>query len=84
MIYSKKYFWFGSEAIETKDLASYLKAEKAAEVAHHVVSWASETGQGLLFYGDKAGDKSAPHGVIHLVRSLFLLSSPPSRSRSSS
>lgn len=67
-LYTKKFFWFPKEAVTPKDLAAYVKSEKVTETAHHVVSWASETGKGLLFYGEKQGEK--PHGVIHLVRIL--------------
>lgn len=64
-LYTKKFFWFPKEAVTPKDLAAYVKSEKVSETAHHVVSWASETGKGLLFYGEKQGEKA--HGVIHLV-----------------
>lgn len=66
IIYSKNHFWFGSEPVTSDKLATYLKHEKATDVAHHVVSWASETGKGLLFYA-KESDKSTPTGVIQLV-----------------
>jgi hypothetical protein len=62
-IYSKQFFWFGSDALETKSLSSYLKGEKSTETGHHNASWASHTGKGLLFFGDK----STPSGVINLV-----------------
>ena len=45
---------------------STFKADKVAEVAHHVASWASETGKGLLFFSEKS-DKAAPYGAIQLV-----------------
>jgi hypothetical protein len=64
-LYSKQLFWFGSEPVDLKSIASF-KADKVTEVAHHVTSWAAETGKGLLFYSEK-GDKAAPHGAIHLV-----------------
>lgn len=66
-LYSKKYFWFGADAVDPKDLSSYLKAEKVAEVGHSVAAWAAETGKGLLFYSEKPGEKSSPHGAIQLV-----------------
>lgn len=68
LLYTKKFFWFPKDAQSPKDLAAYLKSEKASDAAHHVVSWASETGKGLLFYGEKKGEKA--HGVIHLVCQL--------------
>ena len=70
IIYSKNHFWFGNEPLSTEKLATYLKHEKASDVAHHVVSWASETGKGLLFYA-KEGDKATPTGVIQLVCCQF-------------
>ncbi len=65
MIYSKKFFWFGEEPVDTK-AATTFKADKVVDVAHHVASWAAETGKGLLFYSEKS-DKTAPHGAIQLV-----------------
>ncbi|KAI0392251.1 hypothetical protein F5Y17DRAFT_437343 [Xylariaceae sp. FL0594] len=65
LLYAKNHFWFGTDAVEKEKLATYLKNEKAADVAHHVVSWAAETGKGLLFYA-KESDKTSPTGVIQL------------------
>ncbi|KAI1109388.1 Pleckstrin homology domain-containing protein [Nemania sp. NC0429] len=65
LLYAKTHFWFGADALEKEKLATYLKNEKASDVAHHVVSWAAETGKGLFFYG-KESDKSTPIGVIQL------------------
>ena len=67
-IYSKKFFWFGDEAVDTKALTNYLKNEKVSDTAHHVAAWASQTGKGLLFYAEKGTDKTAPSGAILLVR----------------
>lgn len=65
-LYTKKFFWFPKEASSVKELAAYLKSEKATADAHHAVSWAAETGKGLLFYGEKTTEKT-PAGVIHLA-----------------
>ncbi|KAI0435060.1 Pleckstrin homology domain-containing protein [Xylaria sp. FL1042] len=65
LLYAKQHFWFGTDALEKEKLATYLKNEKVSEVGHHVVSWATETGKGLLFYG-KESDKTTPTGVIQL------------------
>ncbi|KAI0443219.1 Pleckstrin homology domain-containing protein [Xylaria telfairii] len=65
LLYAKNHFWFGTDALEKEKLAAYLKSEKTTDVAHHVVSWAAETGKGLLFYA-KESDKSSPVGVIQL------------------
>lgn len=63
LIPSKEFFFFGSDAFEPTALAAYLKGEKNTEHAHHNISWASHTGNGLLF----VGDKKAPTSVINLV-----------------
>lgn len=68
LMYTKQHFWFGDDAIPRDKMNAYLKGEKVADVAHHVVSWASHTGKGLLFYGSKAADKSTPGGAIHLAQ----------------
>ncbi|KAI9738633.1 MAG: hypothetical protein M1834_008138 [Cirrosporium novae-zelandiae] len=63
--FSKRYFWFGDEAVESKSLSAYLREEKP-EVAHANAAWAGETGKGLLFYVKRVEDKSAPTGIINL------------------
>jgi hypothetical protein len=63
LIPTKEFFFFGTEAVEPKTLSHYLKSEKSAETAHSNIAWASETGKGLLFVGDKKN----PSGVISLV-----------------
>ncbi|KAK3335342.1 Pleckstrin homology domain-containing protein [Cercophora scortea] len=60
---TKKFFWFGEEPVDVKATPTF-KADKAADVAHHIQAWAAETGKGLLFFGEK--DKSAPQGAVHL------------------
>ncbi|KAH7634241.1 hypothetical protein SMAC4_00211 [Sordaria macrospora] len=65
LLFSKRFFWFGSEPVDLKSISTF-KADKAADVAHHVTAWAAETGKGLLFFSEKA-DKAAPHGAIHLA-----------------
>lgn len=67
LIPSKEFFFFGSDSFEPKALSAYLKGEKNTENAHHNISWASHTGNGLLFIGDK----KAPTSIINLVRFLF-------------
>ncbi|KAG6251685.1 hypothetical protein E4U23_000380 [Claviceps purpurea] len=63
LIPSKEFFSFGTESLEPKALAAYLRTEKNTENAHHNISWASHTGNGLLFMGDK----KAPSNVINLA-----------------
>lgn len=63
LIPSKEFFFFGSDAVEPKALAAYLKGEKNTEHAHHNISWASHTGNGLLF----VGDKKSPSSIINLA-----------------
>lgn len=67
LIPTKEFFFFGSDSFEPKALSSYLKGEKNIEHAHHNISWASHTGKGLLFIGDK----KAPSNVINLVCDLM-------------
>ncbi|KAF4503200.1 hypothetical protein FAGAP_551 [Fusarium agapanthi] len=63
LIPSKEFFFFGTEAVEPKALSHYLKSEKSTETAHSNIAWASETGKGLLFVGDKKN----PSSVISLA-----------------
>ncbi|KAK7398119.1 hypothetical protein QQX98_012502 [Neonectria punicea] len=63
LIPTKEFFFFGTEAVEAKALAAYLKAEKSVETAHSNIAWATETGKGLLF----VGDKKSPSSVISLA-----------------
>ncbi|KAM6508109.1 hypothetical protein FALCPG4_017997 [Fusarium falciforme] len=63
LIASKEFFFFGSDATEPKALDHYLKTEKSAETAHSNIAWASHTGQGLLFVGDKKN----PSSIISLA-----------------
>lgn len=63
LVYSKQFFWFGSDAIESKSLSHYRRGEKSTDAAQHNSAWASQTGKGLLFFGEK----SAPTGIINLV-----------------
>ncbi|KAF4974491.1 hypothetical protein FZEAL_8613 [Fusarium zealandicum] len=63
LIPSKEFFFFGSDAVEPKTLSHYLKTEKSTETAHSNIAWASESGKGLLF----VGDKKAPSSVISLL-----------------
>lgn len=66
-IYTKRFFWFGTDAVEPKNLASFLKSEKSTESAQNIAAWASHTGEGLLFFTEKGTDKTAPGGAIQLV-----------------
>ncbi|KAM0564583.1 hypothetical protein ACHAPJ_000798 [Fusarium lateritium] len=63
LIPTKEFFFFGTDAVEPKTLSHYLKTEKSTETAHNNIAWASETGKGLLFVGDKKN----PSGVISLA-----------------
>lgn len=62
LIASKEFFFFGTDAVEPKSLAAYQKSEKSAETAQSNIAWASHTGKGLLF----VGDKKAPSSIINL------------------
>ncbi|PCD39734.1 hypothetical protein FGRA07_01005 [Fusarium graminearum] len=63
LIPTKEFFFFGTDAVEPKTLSHYLKSEKSVETAHSNIAWASETGKGLLFVGDKKN----PSSVISLA-----------------
>ncbi|MCJ1265546.1 hypothetical protein MMC22_005426 [Lobaria immixta] len=65
LIFSKKFFWFSDEPLESKHLSEYLRAEKP-EFAHHNVAHASQTGKGLLFFAKRAEDKNHPAGILNL------------------
>ena len=66
-IFQKKYFWFGAEPVEHKSLGSYLRGEKAQELANKNAAWSSYTGKGLLYFSKKPSEKAAPAGIINLV-----------------
>jgi len=70
--FSKKFFWFGNEAVDPKSLATYLKSEKA-EIAHPTAAHAIQTGKGLLFYAKRVEDKAHPAGVLNLVSFRLLV-----------
>jgi hypothetical protein len=64
LLFTKHTVWFGTDAVEAKALESYLKTEKASEASVHNAAWATKTGAGLVFYGEK---KDAILGVISLA-----------------
>lgn len=68
LIFSKKFFWFSDEPLEPEHLSGYLRTEKA-EIAHHNVAHASQTGKGLLFFAKRVEDKDHPAGILNLVGS---------------
>jgi hypothetical protein len=72
LIFSKKFFWLSDEPLQSEHLSGYLRTEKA-EVAHHNVAHASQTGKGLLFFAKRVEDKDHPAGILNLVgyQSLF-------------
>ncbi|MCJ1380494.1 hypothetical protein MMC17_003599 [Xylographa soralifera] len=63
--FSKKFFWFGNDALDEKSLALYLKSEKP-EVGHHNSAHASQTGKGLLLFAKRVEDKTSPAGILNL------------------
>lgn len=65
----KRFFWFGEEPVESKNLASYLRGEKDSEAANHNAAWSSYTGKGLLYFSKSSGEKATPAGIINLVSS---------------
>ncbi|KAH0550945.1 hypothetical protein GP486_007690 [Trichoglossum hirsutum] len=64
--FSDKHIWFGDEAVESKDLNSYLHNEKP-NVAHPVVAWSTQTGKGLLYFAKTPEQKAQPTHVIKLA-----------------
>lgn len=64
--FQKKFFWFGTDAIETKNLSNYLRGEKP-EIGNHNAAWSSQTGQGLLYFSKHATEKHSPAGIINLA-----------------
>jgi hypothetical protein len=66
LIFSKKFFWLSDEPLQSEHLSGYLRTEKA-EVAHHNVAHASQTGKGLLFFAKRVEDKDHPAGILNLV-----------------
>lgn len=67
LFFDKKFFWFGTEPVESKALTSYLRGEKNQEAAQKNIAWATSTGKGLLYFNKgKVADKKTPAGVINL------------------
>jgi len=64
--FQKKYLWVGGDAVDTKNLAGYLSGEKSDHVNHNA-AWASQTGNGLLFYSKNESEKANPVGVFNLA-----------------
>lgn len=64
--FSKRFFYFSDEPVESKHLHVFHQNEKPA-VAHPIAAWASQTGKGLLFYVKRAEDKLTPQGIFSLV-----------------
>lgn len=63
--------WVGGDAVDTKNLAGYLSGEKSDHVNHNA-AWASQTGNGLLFYSKNESEKANPVGVFNLVSRVLL------------
>lgn len=55
-------FWFSDAALSKDDLSSFIKSGK--HDVQHLTAWATETGKGLLFYGESKGKV---HGIFPLV-----------------
>jgi len=65
--FSKKYFWFGDEAVPATSLSQFLRGEKDVDHAHTVAAWSSVTGKGLLYFVKHADQKATPAGVLKLA-----------------
>ncbi|OKL59968.1 hypothetical protein UA08_04614 [Talaromyces atroroseus] len=64
--FAKRFFYFSEDAVEAKNLTSYLASEKSAAAAQRTAAWATQTGKGLLFYTKRAEDKATPAGIFNL------------------
>ncbi|QKX55871.1 uncharacterized protein TRUGW13939_02970 [Talaromyces rugulosus] len=64
--FAKRFFYFSDEAVEAKNLSTYLASEKASAAAQRTAAWATQTGKGLLFYTKRAEDKATPAGIFNL------------------
>ncbi|KAM0500606.1 hypothetical protein ACHAPB_005536 [Verticillium nonalfalfae] len=74
-IYSKQFFWFGTDAVEPSTLSHYRRSEKNVEAGRNTTAWASQTGKGLLFFGEKA----SPVGVINLSEATEPVTDGPNK-----
>jgi hypothetical protein len=77
LIPSKKEFFLSSTPFTQQDLSTYLRGEKP-DTANAVVAWATQTGQGLLFF-NKKGDttRKQPGGVLALYDATDLRKQHP-------
>ncbi|KAF2264545.1 hypothetical protein CC78DRAFT_568242 [Lojkania enalia] len=69
--FSKKYFWFGEDAVPVSNLNQYMRGEKP-EVAQPTAAWSSQTGKGLLYFVKHADQKETPAGVLNLAEASDL------------
>jgi hypothetical protein len=65
--FSKRFFYFSDDAVESKNLTVFHQNEKPA-TANPTAAWASQSGKGLLFFTKRAEDKATPAGIFNLVR----------------
>lgn len=65
--FTKRFFYFSDEAVEAKQLTSYLASEKSSAAAQRTAAWATQTGKGLLFLTKRPEDKATPAGIFNLV-----------------
>lgn len=75
LLFSRRYFWFNDEALESKHLTAYHKLDKPD--THSNAAWAGETGKGLLFFAKRVEDKAHPTGIINLVRTTGKVTREP-------
>ena len=66
LIFSKKFFWFGDEALEEGSLTNYIKNEKLS-LGQKNAAFARQTGKGLLLFAKRSEDKPNPAGILNLV-----------------
>ncbi|EED24301.1 conserved lysine-rich protein, putative [Talaromyces stipitatus ATCC 10500] len=64
--FTKRFFYFSDDAVEAKNLTSYLASEKSSAAAQRTAAWATQTGKGLLLLTKRAEDKATPAGIFNL------------------
>ena len=65
-MFSKRFFWFGNEAVSHEHLSNYLRGTEP-KVAQQNAAWSSHTGKGLLYMTKTEAEKSRPQEIISLA-----------------
>ena len=70
--FSKRYFWFGNEAVSHEHLSNYLRGTEP-KIAQQNAAWSSHTGKGLLYMTKTEAEKSHPQEIISLADATDLV-----------